>query len=182
MIFEFEGIYPDIDEKTFIAEGAQVTGAVRMMEYSSLWHNTVARGDVNRIEIGRYSNVQDNSVLHVADDSPTIIGDYVTVGHGAILHGCVVNDHCLIGMGAVILNNAIIGRGSIVAAGCVIREGMIIPEYSLVAGVPAKIIKTLPEKIENIHAQAVKYKYLWSVRYNIMPDCGGEIYNGEKII
>ncbi len=182
MIKEFEGILPDLDEKTYIAEGGQVVGAVKMKEFSSIWHNTVVRGDVNRIEIGRYSNIQDNSVVHVADDNPTIVGDYVTVGHGAVLHGCVVEGHCLIGMGAVVLNGAVIGKGSIVAAGAVVREGLVVPPYSLVAGVPAKVVKTLPEKLDNIHAQAVKYKTLWTKRYKVMPDCGGEVYGGEKIV
>lgn len=99
MIKDFEGISPTIDSKTFVADGTQVIGAVTMKEYSSLWFNTVARGDVNRIEIGRYSNVQDNSVVHVADDYPTIIGDFVTIGHNAVIHGCTIEDHCLIGMG-----------------------------------------------------------------------------------
>lgn len=182
MIKEFEGALPNIDKKAYIAEGGQVIGKVIMKEFSSIWHNTVVRGDVNRIEIGRYSNIQDNSVVHVADDNPTIIGDFVTVGHGAILHGCIVEEHCLIGMGAVVLNGAVIGMGSIVAAGAVVREGTKIPPYSLVAGLPARIIKTLPEKLDNIHAQAVKYKTLWTQRYKVIPNCGGEIYHGEKII
>lgn len=182
MIKSFEGILPDIDGKTFIAEGGKVIGKVRLNEYSSIWHNTVVRGDVNRIEIGRYTNIQDNSVVHVADEYPTIIGDFVTVGHGAILHGCTIDDHCLVGMGAIVLNGVKIGRGSIIAAGAVVREGDIIPPYSLLAGVPAKIIKTLPEKIDNIHAQAVKYKSLWSNRYGVLPNGGGESYKGEEII
>lgn len=182
MIKSFEGILPDIDAKTFIAEGGKVIGKVRLNEYSSIWHNTVVRGDVNRIEIGRYTNIQDNSVVHVADDCPTTVGDYVTVGHGAILHGCTIEDHCLIGMGAIVLNDVKVGRGSIIAAGAVVREGEIIPPYSLVAGVPAKIIKALPEKIDSIHAQAIKYKSLWAERYKVLPDGGGEIYKGEKII
>ena len=100
--------------KTFIAEGGKVIGKVRLNRYSSIWHNTVGKGNVNRIEIGRYTNIQDNSVVHVADDCPTIVGDYVTVGHGAILHGCTIEDHCLIGMGAIVLNDVKVGRGSII--------------------------------------------------------------------
>jgi len=182
MIAEFEGITPTLNEKIFIADGAKVIGAVTMKEFSSLWFNAVARGDVNRIEIGRYTNVQDNSVVHVADEHPTIIGDYVTVGHNAIIHGCTVEDHCLIGMGAIVLNGAVIGKGSIVAAGAVVREKQIIPPHSLVVGVPAKIIKTVPEEWDSIHAQAIKYKTLWSERYKILPDAGGEQYHGEKIV
>lgn len=181
-IKEFEGKSPVINEKTYIAEGGQVIGDVAMDEYSSIWHNTVVRGDVSYIKIGKYSNIQDNSVVHVADDCPTIIGDYVTVGHGAILHGCKIEDHCLIGMGSVVLNGSVVGRGSIIAAGAVIKENQIIPPYSLVVGMPGKIIRAIPEKIDSIHAQAVKYKTLWAERYGILPNAGGEIYKGEKII
>lgn len=182
MIAEFEGITPTLDEKTFIADGAKVIGAVLMKEFSSLWFNTVVRGDVNKIEIGRYTNIQDNSVVHVADPHPTVIGDYVTVGHNAIIHGCTIEEHCLIGMGAVVLNGAVVGKGSIVAAGAVVREGQIIPPHSLVVGVPAKVVKSVPDEWDSIHAQAIKYKTLWCERYNIMPDAGGERYQGQKII
>lgn len=182
MIKEFSGILPTIDEKTYIADGSYVIGAVTMEEYSSIWYNCVARGDVNSIKIGRYSNIQDGSIVHVADDSPTVIGDFVTVGHGAIIHGSTIEDHCLIGMGAVLLNNTVIGRGSIIAAGAVVKENQVIPPFSLVAGVPAKIIKTIPEETEKIHAQAVKYKTMWSEKYGIMPNAGGETYNGQQIV
>lgn len=178
----FEGIQPVRDEKTFVADGAKVIGKVTMKEFSSIWFNSVARGDVNRIEIGRYSNVQDNSVLHVADDCSTIIGDFVTVGHNCIIHGATIEDHCLIGMGAIILNKAVIGRGSIIAAGAVVKERQIIPPHSLVVGVPGKIVKQVPEELASIHAQAVKYKTLWTERYGLLPNAGGECYHGEKII
>src|SRR5690554_5471127 len=170
MLKEFEGNLPDVDPKTFIAEGGQIVGKVTLKEFSSIWHNTVVRGDVNRIEIGRYTNIQDNSVVHVADDFPTIVKDFVTVGHGAILHGCIIEDHCLIGMGAVILNGAVVGRGSIVAAGAVITEGTIVPPYSMVVGIPGRIVKTLPDNLDSIHAQALKYKTLWTERYGLMPN------------
>ena len=179
---EFEGVSPTVDAKTFIADGARIIGAVTMKEFSSLWFNTVARGDVCHIEIGRYSNVQDNSVVHVADDYPTIIGDFVTVGHNAILHGCVVEEHCLIGMGAIVLTGAVVGKGSIIAAGAVVREKQIIPPHSLVVGIPAKVIKSIPEDWDSIHAQALKYKTLWTERYGLLPDAGGERYHGEKIV
>jgi len=182
MIKEFEGNTPIIDKKSYIAEGGKVIGNVVMEEFSSIWHNVVARGDINKIHIGKYSNIQDNSVLHVTDDLPCIVGDYVTVGHGAMLHGCKIEDHCLIGMGSVVLNGVIVGRGSIIAAGAVVKEEMIIPPFSLVAGVPAKIIKELPHDIAKIHAQAVKYKTLWTKRYNMIPNADGEKYEGEEII
>ncbi len=179
---EFEGNKPSVDSKAFIADGAKVIGKVTLHEFGSVWFNTVVRGDVNRIEIGRYSNVQDNSVVHVADHYPAIIGDFVTIGHNCVIHAATVEEHCLIGMGAVILNGAVIGKGSIVAAGAVVRENQIIPPHSLVVGLPAKVIKSIPDEWPRIHAQAVKYKTLWTVRYGIMPDAGGEVYQGEKII
>lgn len=178
----FEGKDPVLDAKSFLADGAKVIGDVTMKEFSSMWCNAVARGDVNRIEIGRYSNVQDNSVLHVADDFPAIIGDFVTVGHNAVVHGAVIEDHCLIGIGAILLNGAVIGRGSIIAAGALVREGQIIPPHSLVVGVPAKVVKAVPDEMGSIHAQALKYKTLWTERYGLLPDAGGERYGGEKIV
>jgi Carbonic anhydrases/acetyltransferases, isoleucine patch superfamily len=179
---EFEGNRPAVDEKAFIAEGARVIGQVAMKEFSSVWFNTVVRGDVNRIEIGCYSNIQDNSVVHVADDFPTIIGDFVTIGHNCVIHAATIEEHCLIGMGAVILNGAVVGKGSIVAAGAVVRERQIIPPHSLVVGLPAKVIRTIPDEWSKIHAQAVKYKTLWTIRYGILPEAGGEVYHGEKIV
>ncbi len=183
MVRDFEGQVPQIDPKAHVFETAAVIGKVTMKEYSSVWFNVTVRGDVNRIEIGRYSNVQDNSCVHVADNFPCIIGDFVTVGHSATLHACTVEDHCLIGMGSTVLDGAVIGHGSIVAAGAVVTKNTKVPPFSLVAGVPAKILKKLDEKeADNIHHQAVKYKYLWTKRYNLLPNGGGEIYHGEKIV
>ncbi len=179
---EFEGKKPVIDPKAYCAEGSIVVGDVEIGEFASIWHNVVARGDVNYIRVGKYSNVQDNSVLHVADDYACIIGDYVTVGHCAVIHACTVEDHCLIGMNATVLDGAVVGEGSIVAAGSVVTGGTIIPPNSLVAGVPAKIIGSTEGRRENIHAQAVKYKTLWTKRYGLMPDAGGEEYTGKKIV
>lgn len=183
MIKEFEGVKPSIDNKTYIADGCHIIGKVTIKEYSSIWFNTVVRGDVNSIEIGRYVNIQDNSVVHVSDDHSTIIGDFVTIGHNAIVHACKIEDHCLIGMGSIIMDGAHIGRGSIVAAGAVVKNNQQIPPFSLVAGVPAKVIKTVPEEdISKIHSQALKYKDVWSKRYGLMPDAGGENYDGSEII
>lgn len=179
---DFEGHTPKIDPKAFVAEQAVVIGKVEMKEFSSVWYNVTVRGDVNRIEIGRYSNIQDNSCLHVADNHPCIVGDYVTVGHCALLHACTVEDHCLIGMGSVVLDGAVIGHGSIVAAGAVVTKNTVVPPYSLVAGIPAKVIKKLPENDSATHAQAVKYENLWTRRYGLLPDGGGEEYHGEKIV
>lgn len=175
---QFEGTKPTKDPKTFVAEGARVIGNVTMKEYSSIWFNSVVRGDIARIEIGRYSNIQDNSVLHVADNCPVIIGDYVTVGHSCNIHGATIEDHCQIGMGAIVLNRAFVGRGSVIAAGAVVMENQVIPPNSLVVGIPGKIVRQVPEKYESIHAMAIKYKNLWTKRYGLLPDAGGEQYQG----
>jgi len=183
MLYDFEGNRPAIDPKTYLADGAKVIGQVRLGEYSSIWYNAVVRGDVNRIEIGRYSNIQDNSVVHVTDFHPAIIGDFVTVGHNCVIHGCTIEEHCLIGMGALVLHGAVIGKGSVIAAGAVVLEKQIIPPYSLVVGVPAKVLRSVPDdEWDRIHAQAVKYKTLWTKRYGLMTDADGEVYHGEKII
>lgn len=183
MLKEFQGKSPQVDAKAYIADGAAVIGMVEMKEFSSVWYNCTVRGDVNRIEIGRYSNVQDNSVLHVSDPYACVIGDFVTVGHGAILHACTVEDHCLIGMGATVLDGAVIGRGSIVAAGSVVTKGTIVPPNSLVTGIPGRVRKELPpEQLDAIHAQALKYKTLWTERYGLLPNAGGESYQGDKIV
>lgn len=182
-IYEFEGRYPVIDPKAWVFSTATVMGDVEVKEYASVWPNVSARGDVNRIEIGRYSNVQDNSCLHVADDYACIIGDYVTVGHSVTLHACTVEDYCLIGMGATVLDGAVIGRGSIVGAGALVTKGTIIPPNSLVVGAPAKVKKTLDEKsFKAIYAQAIKYKSEWAEKYGLGPDVGGEVYDGTHIV
>ena len=182
MIFKFEAQAPKIDEKAYAFNTATLIGKVELKEYASVWPGVTIRGDVNRIEVGRYSNIQDNSVLHVADKYACIVGDYVTVGHCALLHACTVEDHVLIGMHSTVLDGAVIGKGSIVAAGAVVTKNTIVPPYSLVAGVPAKVIKKLPENTDATHAQAVKYENLWTRRYNELPDGGGEEYHGEKIV
>jgi carbonic anhydrase/acetyltransferase-like protein (isoleucine patch superfamily) len=182
MIKEFEGKFPLLGEKIYIAEGAYVIGAVSIEDYSSIWYNTVVRGDVNGISIGKYTNIQDNSVVHVSDGNSTKIGDFVTVGHRAIVHGCIIEDHCLIGMGSIVMDGAVIGRGSIIAAGAVVLENQEIPPFSLVVGIPGKVVKNVMEKLDSIHAQAIKYKTLWTERYGIAPNAGGEKYKGDKIV
>ncbi len=142
----------------YLAENAVVVGDVRIGSEASIWYGAVIRGDINYIEIGDGTNIQDLCVLHVTEELPVKIGRYVTVGHGAIIHGAEIGDFCLIGMGAIILDGAKIGEGSIVAAGAVVREKEEIPPYSLVAGVPAQIKKKLDEKIkEKIKAHSLNY-------------------------
>ncbi|MBA7569063.1 Protein YrdA [subsurface metagenome] len=136
---------PQIDPSAFIARGAQVVGDVRLAAGSSVWYNTVIRGDMNYVEVGANSNIQDGSILHVVNDRPCIVQDNVTVGHGVILHACTVESGCLIGMGAIILSGAVIGRGSIIAAGTLIRENVVVEPFSLMAGVPGRLIRKIDE-------------------------------------
>jgi carbonic anhydrase/acetyltransferase-like protein (isoleucine patch superfamily) len=147
MIRPYQGVSPTIPSSCYIDVSAQVIGDVVLGENASVWMNAVVRGDVNSIRIGANSNVQDCAVLHgMRYVYPVIIGDWVTIGHNATVHGCAVEDYCLIGMGCTILNNCRIGEGSIIAAGAVLPENTIIPPNSLVAGVPGKVRRTLGEE------------------------------------
>jgi len=159
MIRSFQGIHPTVPETCYVDESAQVIGDVMLGEQASIWMNAVVRGDVHAIRIGAFSNIQDCSVLHGMRNQYSVnIGEWVTVGHSVVLHGCTVEDTCLIGIGCVILNNARIGRGSIIAAGTVIPEGVAIKPNSLVMGVPGKICKQLgPEDEETILRYARNY-------------------------
>lgn len=146
MIRPYQGKLPVIPESCYVDQSAQVIGDVTLGEHSSIWMNAVVRGDVHSIRIGANSNVQDCSVLHgMRHRYPVIVGDWVTIGHNATVHGCVVEDACLIGMGVVILNNARIGEGSIIAAGAVIPENTIVPPRTLWAGVPGKLRRQLTD-------------------------------------
>jgi carbonic anhydrase/acetyltransferase-like protein (isoleucine patch superfamily) len=147
MIRSYKSIVPTIGARVYIDESAQIIGDVVIGDHSSVWMNAVVRGDVHLIRIGQHTNIQDNCVVHVFKDKhPTHLADYITVGHGAVLHGCRIDSHCLIGMGAIVLNGAHIGGDSIVAAGAVIPEGMIVPSGSLVMGVPGKVKRVLSEE------------------------------------
>lgn len=158
-LFPYLDLFPKIDEDVFLASGSKIIGDVSISEGSSVWYNTVIRGDVNFVKIGKQTNVQDLCMLHVTNEKyPLIIGDKVTVGHSVTLHGCVIEDLCLIGMGAVILDNAKVETGSVVAAGAVVKEGFTVPSGKLVAGVPAKIIRDLTEEEKaNLEASAQRY-------------------------
>lgn len=140
------GISPTLHPSVFVAEGAHLIGDVRLAQDVSIWFNAVLRGDINVVEIGERTNVQDGSVLHVTHEDPVRIGCDVTVGHRAIVHGCTIGDCCLIGMGSVILDNAKVGSYSLVAAGAVVRAGFVVPEGVLVAGVPARVIRPLSDE------------------------------------
>ena len=144
MLRPFKGVLPTIDPTAFVDDSAQVIGDVQIGAESSLWMNVVVRGDVHWIRIGDRTNVQDLTLVHVMRGThPTVIGNDVTIGHSAIIHGCTIEDRCLIGMGAVLLNGVRVGTGSIVAAGALCPEGMIIPSGSMVMGVPARVKRTL---------------------------------------
>ncbi len=147
MIRSYQGITPQIHASCYVDPSAQVIGDVHLGENSSIWMNAVVRGDVHSIRIGANSNIQDCSVLHgMRGKYPVTVGDWVTVGHNVTLHGCTIENRCLIGMGSVILNNARIGEGSIIAAGAVIPENTVVEPYSLIAGVPGKLKKKLTEE------------------------------------
>jgi gamma-carbonic anhydrase len=150
---------PRVHPTAYIDSSAQVIGDVEIGEESSVWMAVVIRGDVNRIRIGRRSNVQDGTVVHVMKDThPTTIGDHVTIGHAAVIHGCTVEDRCLIGMGTILLNGARIGACSIVAAGTLVVEGMEVPPQSLVMGSPGKVKRVLTDaEVAGIRIYADRY-------------------------
>jgi carbonic anhydrase/acetyltransferase-like protein (isoleucine patch superfamily) len=149
---------PVLGQGVYIATGAVVLGDVAIGDFSSVWYNAVVRGDINRIAIGHHTNIQDNSVLHLADEFPCILGDYVTVGHSAIVHACTVGNEVLVGMGATILDGAVIGDQSLIGAGSLITMGMQVPAGSMLMGRPARIVRTLaPEERGQLRYWADKY-------------------------
>jgi carbonic anhydrase/acetyltransferase-like protein (isoleucine patch superfamily) len=139
MILTLAGRTPRIARSVYIAPSADVIGSVELGENSSVWFQCVLRGDIEPIRVGAQSNIQDGSIIHTMRGAPTVVGDGVTVGHRVVLHGCTVENHCLIGMGAVLLNHVRVGEGSIVAAGALVAENTVIPPHSLFMGVPAKL-------------------------------------------
>lgn len=145
-LFEYQQTKPVVAPSAFVAPNAVLIGHVTVSARASVWFGSVLRGDEDRIVIGEETNIQDLTMCHADPGTPLQVGRRITVGHRCILHGCTIEDECLIGMGAIVMNEAIIGRGSIVAAGSVILEKTIIPQFSLVAGVPGKVKRTLPEE------------------------------------
>ena len=135
----FDGRSPEVHPDAFVADGSTLVGAVQVGRDASVWYGAVIRADGSPIRVGAGSNVQDGSVLHSDPDFPVTVGDRVTVGHRAVVHGCTVEDDALVGMGAVLLNGVVLGAGSLVAAGSVLLEGTVVPPGSLVAGVPGKV-------------------------------------------
>ena len=159
MLRPYRGTMPRVHPTVYIDESAQVIGDVEIGEESSVWMTVVIRGDVHRIRVGRRTNVQDGAIVHVMRDThPTTIGNDVTIGHRALLHGCTIEDRCLIGMGAIVLNGAHVGSLSIVAAGSLVTEGTIVPPRSLVMGSPSKVKRTLEDReIAEIQMLADRY-------------------------
>jgi carbonic anhydrase/acetyltransferase-like protein (isoleucine patch superfamily) len=159
MLRPYRGQTPRVHPTAFIDQSAQVIGDVEIGEESSVWMCVVIRGDVHRIRIGRRSNVQDGTIVHVMKDThPATIGDDVTIGHAAVVHGCTVEDRCLIGMGAILLNGVTVGTGSIIAAGSLLPEDTQVPPRSLVMGSPGKIRRTLGDSdLAEIQMYADRY-------------------------
>jgi len=158
MIYDFEGQTPKLDPNSWVASNAVVIGRVELKKDSNIWFNVTLRGDVEPITVGEGSNVQDGSVVHTDPGCPTIIGKNVTVGHLVMLHGCIIEDDCLIGIGSTILNKAKIGKNSIIGANALVTENKVIPERSLVLGSPGKVVRQVTdEEIEHIKENARDY-------------------------
>ena len=157
-IYELNGVAPSLADTAWVADSAQVIGNVVLGDQASVWFGTVVRGDMERITIGAGSNIQDTSVLHADTGQPLVIGERVTVGHQAVLHGCTVGDESLIGIGAIVLNGAKIGKNCLVGAGALVTEGKEFPDGSMIVGAPAKVVRQLtPEQIELLRHSAQHY-------------------------
>jgi len=146
MILTINGKTPDVSQAAFIAPDSVVIGDVVLGSDTSIWFNAVVRADLTPIRVGNKSNIQDNATVHVDHNCPVVIGEGVTIGHNAVVHGATIEDHVIVGMNATVLNGAVVGAGSIVAAGALVKEGAIIPERSLVVGIPGKVVKTFSEE------------------------------------
>lgn len=161
MLYKFKRKAPVTAENVFIAPGSKVIGDVEISEHASIWYNAVVRADLAKIKIGKYSNIQENSTVHVEQNQGVEIGSYVTIGHNAVIHACKIGSKSLIGMNATILSGAEIGEGSIIGAGAVVPENAEIPPNSLVLGIPAKVIRSITkEKIIELKQHAVHYSEL----------------------
>lgn len=158
MLMKFKDKYPQIHPSAWVAHSADVIGNVELGENSSIWFQCVIRSDLTKVKIGKNSNIQDLSMIHTDVDSQTIIGDNVTIGHKVMLHGCTIENNCLIGMSATILDNAIIGEGSIVGANSLVTSGKKFPPRSLIMGSPAKVVKELTQDdVEKLIKHANRY-------------------------
>ncbi|WP_406633424.1 gamma carbonic anhydrase family protein [Pseudarthrobacter quantipunctorum] len=160
-LYPFAGTTPAVHESVFVAPTASIIGNATLARDSSAFYSVSVRADTAAITVGEGSNLQDNVVLHADPGFPCTVGERVSVGHAAVVHGCTVEDDCLIGMGATVLNGAVIGAGSLVAAGAVVLEGTVVPPRSLVAGVPGKVRRELTdEEYDGVRANAARYREL----------------------
>lgn len=159
-LFPYLDLFPELGKNVFLAPGCKLIGDVKIGDDSSVWYNCVLRGDVHYIKIGYMTNVQDCCMIHVTNQKyPVNIGNKVTIGHSVTLHGCTIQDLCLIGMGSIILDGAVVESKSIVAAGAVVKPGFVVPSGKLVAGVPAKIVRDLTQaELDDFEASANRYK------------------------
>ena len=159
-LYPYLDLYPSIAESVFLAPGVKIIGDVEIGEDSSVWYNSIIRGDVHYIKIGKFTNIQDCCMLHVTNGKyPLNLGSKVTIGHSVSLHGCTINDLCLIGIGAIILDGAVVEEKSIVAAGALVRQNFVVPGGKLVAGIPARIIRNLTkEELDEFELSALRYK------------------------
>ncbi|MGK2882208.1 MAG: gamma carbonic anhydrase family protein [Mycobacterium sp.] len=161
LILAVGGHAPELHPESWVAPNAAVIGKVTLAAKASVWYSATVRAEFEPISIGSGSNVQDSATIHVDPGFPATVGEAVTIGHNAVLHGCTIEDGCLIGMGAVVLNGATIGAGSLVAAGAVVPQGMIVPPRSLVAGVPAKVRRELSDdELTGSGVNALAYQHL----------------------
>ena len=147
-LYSYKNFSPKFHSSVFVAPTAQLIGNINIGKHSSVWFHSVLRGDLDKISVGERTNIQDLCMCHVDESIPLKIGNGVTIGHRSILHGCIIEDECLIGMGAIVMNQAVIGKGSVIAAAAVVLEKIIIPPYSLVTGSPGKIKKTYENREE----------------------------------
>lgn len=159
IILPYEGAWPNISDDAFIAPGAVVIGNVTIGSQSSIWFQTVVRGDIAPITIGERTSVQDCTVVHVNMDAPTIIGNDVTIGHSALIHGTVIHDHVLVGMGSIVMSYSEIGSGSVIAAGAVITEHTVVPDNAVMVGMPAKQRSALDEA-QSSHLASIPGRYV----------------------
>ncbi|WP_432665396.1 gamma carbonic anhydrase family protein [Wukongibacter baidiensis] len=158
MIMKYLDFVPNVHDSCYVAETAQIIGRVTLKENVNIWFGTVLRGDGNSIEVGANTNIQDNSVVHINDDTPTTIGENCTIGHCAIIHGCTIGNNVLIGMGAIVLDGAVIEDNVIVGAGALVPQGKRIPKNSLVLGSPCKVVRQLTEEdLKGLEESATLY-------------------------
>jgi len=167
-LFPYQDLYPKIHKSVFLASGVKIVGDVQISAESSVWYNVVIRGDVHYVKIGKMTNVQDCSMLHVTNGKyPLNIGNKVTIGHSVKLHGCTLKDLCLIGIGSIILDGAVVEEHSIVAAGAVIKPNFIVPAGKLVAGITARVVRDLTkEEIADFEKSALRYKKYTEITLN----------------